>query len=190
MNEIGQSQVDVQGTEPSYSSEPPRKISRLLLLWPLAGIVGLLYGMIRYQPVDDKLIYWIGAAPCMIIFMFVNVAWRSAQRGKGMPSFLPRTLWLASVCLAVPIVLLVNGALDYSPVEKHRQIITRTIFEHGRRDSTFYYVECSSWRGRSYEKLKVSPREYLESRPGDSFIVETHKGALGIPLLVSAHRTD
>jgi len=158
------------------------------LLWPLAGVVALGAAMIAYSPLDDRLLWWVGAAPCLVSYILINIAWRKAKAGGGVPSFFPATSWLALGCLLVPLVLFVNGALDRSPVEQHRQIITGTILERGRRGSTFYYVECSSWRGRSHEKLMVSERWYLEAKPGDPAIVETHRGALGIPLLVSVHR--
>ena len=173
------------------SNGPPRKVSRLLLLWPLVGIVASVLAMIAYHPLDDTLGYWVGAIPCLITAMLINVAWRRAQTGGSVPSFFPRTTWLATGCLFVPMALLANGALDHSPVEQHRQIITRTILEHGRRGSIFYYVELTSWRaGRTHEKVMVSYRKYLDWSVGNPVIVETHRGALGIPLLVSVHQPD
>jgi hypothetical protein len=89
------------------------------------------------------------------------------------------------------MVLVVNGALDYSPVEQHRETVTRTILEHGRNGSIDYYLELTTWRPQhSHEKISVSERRYLDSKPGDPVIVETRKGALGIPLLVSVHQPN
>jgi hypothetical protein len=191
MGEIQQSQIDQLGPEAPDAGEMSRRVSRLLLLWPLAGVIVLLVVMITYQPLDDMLIYWIGAAPCVIAALLINVAWRMEHGGRDVRSFFPRTVWLAVGCLSLPIILLANGALDRSPVESHRQTITRTILEHGRHGSISYYLELTSWReSRTHEKVEVSKQQYLEAKPGDLVIVETHHGALGIPLLVSVHRAE
>jgi hypothetical protein len=161
------------------------------LLWPLAGIIALILPLIAYHPLDDTLMFWVGVIPCLIAAVLITIAWRGAQAGGGVPPFFPRTIWLATGCLFVPMVLLANGVLDHSSVEQHRQIITRTILEHGRRGSIYYYLELKSWRaGRTHEKVMVSYQKYAESNVGDSVIVETHSGALGIPLLVSVHKPD
>ena len=190
MDELDQSQIGVLSPEHRDFSQQPRRVSRLLLLWPLAGVIALILTSVTYPPLDDTLIYWIGGVPCFISATLINVAWRREQSGADVRSFFPPTVWLAIGCVIVPLILLANGAWDHSPVEQHRQIISRTILSHGRGGSTFYYVECSSWRGRSHEKLMVSIREYVDSRPGDPVIIETHRGAFRIPLLVSVHRPD
>ncbi len=190
MDEIDQSQIGHLGPESPSSIKPPRKVSWLLLLWPFAGLITTAVAVFSCTPLDDTLIWWISAIPILICYGLINISWRKAQAGEGVPSYFPRTVWLAAGCLAVPTVLFANGALDRSPVEQHRQTIIRTIIDHGRTGDIFYYVECSSWRGRSREKLMVSPRVYTESRPGDSFVVETHSGAFGITMLVSAHRLE
>jgi hypothetical protein len=191
MDEIQQSQIGRLGPGSADSGEPPRKVSRLLLLWPLAGVICLIYDMIGYRPLDDMLIYWIGGAPCIIIALLINIAWRKVQTGADVHAFFPRTVWLAIGCLCLPMLLLANGALDHSPVERHRQIITRTILERGGKSGPSYYLELTSWRPkRTREKVMVSERWYLEAKPGDPAIVETRRGALGIPFLVSVHRPD
>jgi hypothetical protein len=191
MDEIQQSQIGRLGPESPDSGEIIRKVSRLLLLWPLAGVIVLLVVMITYQPLDEMLIYWVGAAPCVIAALLINVAWRMEQGGRNVRSFFPRTVWFAVGCLLVPMALLANGVLDRSPVESHGQTVTRTILEHGRHGSISYYLELTSWRAsRTHEKVMVPKQWYLEANPGDPVIVETHKGALGIPLLVSVHRPD
>jgi hypothetical protein len=188
MNEIDQPRFGGLDPASPNSSEPPRKISRLLLLWPFAGVLALVTTVVNYQPLDDTLCWVAGGIPCLAIFYLINVSWRKAQRGNDIPSFFPRTIWLATACLLVPAVLFANGALDQSPVEQHRQVVTRTILEHGRHGSIYYYLELTSWRaGRTHEKVMVSEGRYLGTKVGDPMIVETHKGALGIPLLVSVH---
>jgi hypothetical protein len=165
-------------------------VSRLLLLWPLLGAVALFYEVITYSPLDDTLISWIGGIACVITATLINIAWGRAQTGADAQSFLPRTIWLATGCLLVPVVLQVNGALDHSPAEQHRQVVIRTILTHGK-NGTSYYLELTSWRAnRTHEKVMVSERWYLEAKPGDPVIVETHRGALGIPLLASVRKPD
>jgi hypothetical protein len=193
MDEIGAYKVGTLGPEPPDSSAQPRKVSRLLLLWPLAGFVALAVAVASYQPLDDTPIWWIGGLSCLIIYALINISWRKAQSGEESRSLLPRSLWLAIGSLLVPTVLFLNGVLDHSPVEQHRQVVIRTIVAHGRGGSASYYLEVESWRaGRTYEKVMVSEGWYLAARTGDIAIVETHRGGLGIPLLVSVsvHRPD
>ena len=188
MDKIDQSQIGTLGPEPTNSSEPPRKVSYLLFLWPLTGFILVVAAVVTYRPLDDALIWWVGGVPCLVVYTLINIAWRTAKSGED-ARFLPRPVWLAIGSLFVPTILFLNGALDHSPVDQHRQVITRTIITHHRGDAS-YYLELTSWRGRSHEKLMVSKRWYSEANPGDPAIVETHKGALGIPLLVSVHRPD
>ncbi len=190
MDEVDRSRIGGLDAGFPSSVESPRQVSRLLFLWPLAGIVALFFVTITYQPLDDALIYWLGGIPCLIVYALTNIAWRKAQTGAQVQSFFPRTIWLAVGCLFVPAVLFLNGVLDHSPLDQHRQVVTRTIVTQGRR-GTSYSLELTSWRAnRAHEKFVVSKEWYLEANPGDPVIVETHKGALGIPLLVSVHRPD
>ena len=143
--------------------------------------------VVTYRPLDDTLIYWVGGIPCLISYTLTNIAWRKAKAGDDVRSFFPLITWLAFGCLFIPAALFLNGALDHSPVEQHRQVVTRTILTH-HKGSVSYYLELTSWRPHhSYEKIGVSERKYLDFSVGDPVIVETRKGALGIPLLVSVH---
>lgn len=190
MDEIYRSKNGL-GPELVDANESPRKVSRLLLLWPLAGIVALCAVMLTYLPLDDTLIWWVGGVPCIVSYTLTNVAWRKAKQGNDVRSYFPITTLLALGCLFVPMVLFLNGALDHSPVEEHREVVTRTILTHGRRGSIYYYLELTSWRPHhTHEKIGVSKWKYLDCNVGDPVIVEMHNGALGIPLLVSVHRGD
>lgn len=190
MNDRDASQVGTFGPVSPDSSEPPRKISSLLFLWPIVGFILVVAAVVVYRPLDDTLIWWVGGISCLVIYTLINIGWRKAKSG-GDARFLPRPVWLAIGSLFVPTVLFLNGALDQSPVEQHRQFISRTILEHGRHGSIYYYLEVSSWRPRhSHEKLSVSESKYLDFNVMDPVVIETHKGALGIPLLVSIHRPE
>ena len=189
MDKIDRSQIGALGPEPQNSSKP-RKVSDLLFLWPLTGFILVVAAVVTYPPLDDALIWWIGGVPCLVVYTLINIAWRKAKRGED-ARFLPRPVWLAIGSLFVPTILFLNGALDHSPVEEHRQVVIRTVVAHGRGGSVSYYLELESWRAaRTYEKVMVSEGWYLAARPGDLAIVETHRGALGIPLLVSVHRPE
>ena len=161
-----------------------------MFLGPVAGFIAFFAVVIAYPPIDDTLFWWVAGIPFLISYTLTNIAWRKAKTGKDARSFFPLTTWLAFGCLLVPTALFVNGALDHSPVEQHRQVVTRTILTHSK-GSSYYYLELTSWReNRTYEKVEVSERWYLNAKPGDPVTVETHRGALGIPLLVSVHQPD
>jgi len=188
MNRIKPDQGRVLSADSSASSQDSVKVHWALFFGPLAGIFALFAVMITYRPLDETLIWWVGGVPCVISYTLTNIAWRKAKGGDDVRSFFPATTWLALGCLLVPTVLFLNGALDHSPVEQHCQVVTRTILTHGRRGSIYYDLELTSWRPHhSHEKVGVSERKYLDFKPGDPVIIETRKGALGIPLLVWVH---
>lgn len=187
MAEIHQHQVG--GLNPEFPGlEEASTVHGAFYLGPILGMIGVLFNMVTYNPLDNAILYWIGATPCLIGWMVIINA---RKRKKNAPALVSAAKWLSLGSLCIPLVLLANGALDHSPIERHQQIVTRTILEHGRHGSTYYYLEVSSWRrGRTHEKVMVSERKYLDSTVGDPVVVETHAGALGIPLLVSVHRPD
>jgi hypothetical protein len=189
MDEINPDQGGSLSADSSASGLDSVKVHWVLFLGPVAGIIALFAVIITYQPLDQALIYWVSAAPCLISCTLTNIAWRKAKRGEDVRSLFPVTTWLALGCLFVPAVLCLNGALDHSPVEQHRLVVMRAIRTHSRKWGDSYYLELTSWRPHhSHEKIGVSERRYLDSNVGDPVIVETRKGALGIPLLVSVHR--
>jgi hypothetical protein len=187
-------QPKVGGLEPGATGigePPPPRAHGAFYFGPVAGMIALLVAVVSYRPLDEKLAYWIGAIPCLLSWIVIIYVRRAAKRGKDVRPFVPMTKRLALGSLCVPMVLLANGGLDHSPVEQHRETVTRTILEYGRRGSIFYYLELTSWRPhRSHEKIGVSEWKYLDYKVGDPVIVETRKGALGIPLLVSIHMPD
>lgn len=171
--------------------EPPPRVHGAFYFGPVAGMIALLVAMVSYQAVDEKLAYWIGAIPCLIGWIVIINVRRAAKSGKDVRPFVPLTKRLALVSLFVPAILLANGGLDNSSVELHRETITRTILEYGRHGSVYYYLELTSWRPHhAHERVGVPEKKYLDYNVGDPVIVETRKGALGIPLLVSVHRPD
>ncbi len=191
MDEIGHSRIGVRDPSTPSSLEYPPRVHGAFYLGPILGLLGLIVAMVMYRPLDDKLLYWIGASPCLISWILIINVRKIAKSGKHLRGYFRAARWLSLGSLCVPLVLLWNGAWDHSPVEQHREMITRNILEHGRRGSVNYYVEVSSWRqNHLHEKLSVSREKYLEFSVGDPVVVETHSGALGIPLLVSVHRPE
>jgi hypothetical protein len=191
MDDIIPDQGGVLRADSPASGQDSVKVHWALFFGPLAGMVALFAVMITYQPLDDTLMWWVCGVPCVISYTLTNIAWRKAKRGENVRAFFPLTTWLALGCLFVPAVLYLNGALDHSPIEQHRQVVTRTILEHGRHGSIYYYLELTSWRAHhSHEKIGVSEWKYLDFKVGDPVVVETRKGALGIPLLASVHQPD
>jgi hypothetical protein len=191
MDEIGQPRIDRLDPGATKVGDPPPRVHGAFYLGPVVGIIALLVAIVSYRPLDEKLAYWIGATPCLIGWIAIINVRKAARRKTDLRTFVPATKWLSLGSLCLPMVLLANGALDHSPVEQHREIITRTILEHGRHGSIDYYLELTSWRPHhAFEKIGVSEWKYLDFKVGDSVIVETRKGALGIPLLVSVRWPD
>jgi hypothetical protein len=191
MNEINPDQRGALRADSSAVGQNSVKVHWTLFLAPLAGIIALGAAVIAFRPLDDKLIWWVGGVLCAISYALTNTAWKKARAGGDVRSFFPVTMWLALGCLFVPMALFLNGALDRSPIEQHHQVVTRTILGHGRHGSIYYSLEFTSWRpNRAHEKVSVSKRLYLEAKPGDPVTVETHRGALGIPMLASIHSTN
>lgn len=184
MNEIDN--PEVAGLGATGINGPPPGVHGAFYLGPVAGMTVLLVVIVSYQLLDEKLAYWIGAIPCLTCWALILNVRRRAKSKKDVQSFVAVTKWLSIGSLCVPLLLLVNGSLDRSPVEQHRETVTRVILEHGRHGSITYYLELTSWRPHhTHEKIGVSERKYLDYNVGDPAIVETRKGALGIPLLVS-----
>src|SRR4051794_32846296 len=112
MDEIDQSRIDGLDSRSSDSSEPLPRVSRLLLLWPLAGFIAVVAAMITYRPLDEILLWWVGAVPCGISYTLTNIVWRKAKSGDNVRSFFPTTSgWRSAACLFQPfcfsIVLLI-----------------------------------------------------------------------------------
>jgi hypothetical protein len=188
MEEINPNQGGSLSTDSWEPGQDSVRVHWALFFGPLAGIIALGAVMIAYNPLDDTLIWWVGGIPCVISYTLTNIAWRKAKRGDDVRSFFPIITLLALGCLFAPAVLFLNGALDHSSVEQHRQVVTRAILKHDRHGNIYYSLELTSWRtNRAQETVTVSKRLYLEAKPGDSVIVETHRGALGMPLLTSVH---
>ncbi len=192
MDEINPDRGGALSTDSPASGQVSIKVHWALFLGPLAGVVALAAVLITYRPLDDTLIWWVGAVPCLVSclvsYTLTNIAWRKMKRGEDVRSFFPATTWLALACVFVPTVLFLNGALDHSPVEQHRQVVTRRYITRGR--STSYYVEFSSWRpDRATERASVSPKKYAEFQANGPVIVDVHKGALGIPWMGTIRKT-
>ena len=187
MDEISPNQSDSLNADSLLSGENSVKVRWRLFLGPLIGIIALIAVTISYPPLEGKLIWWVGVGPCMISICTTNIAWRKAKAGDDVRAFFPHITWLAFGCLFVPAILFLNAVLDHSPLEEHRQFVTDRMLTH-HKGNVSYGLEVKSWRpNRAHEEFSVSEGLYLALKPGDPVIVETHRGALGIPLLASVH---
>jgi hypothetical protein len=69
-------------------------------MWPLAGMVALLFAFFKYTLLDGVLIYWIGAVPCLLVYTLINVAWRR-KAGDICGRFShARSGWQPAVCFS------------------------------------------------------------------------------------------
>jgi hypothetical protein len=161
-------------------------VNLLLFLWPFVGLAALFAMLAKYQLVDHDWVTFIGGFACLTVIAVIKIAWRKERRGDNNGRIFPNAVWVAIGSLFVPAVLFLNGALDHSAIEQHQVIVIDSIESHDRGGSTTYYLELTSWRaGRRYQRVKVSEGIHIAARPNDVATVETHRGALGIPLLVS-----
>lgn len=101
------------------------------------------------------------------------------------------TTWLAFGPAVLAGVLLLNGALDRSPIQLHRQFVVNKQATRGRWGSTTYHLEVTSWRpDRETEKFEVSGPTFGEFGVNDPVTVALHMGALAIPWVSSIRRTS
>ena len=84
-------------------------------------------------------------------------------------------------------MLFFNGKLDRSAILRAPvTVVGKTSigrFPRSRR------LEVTSWRpGRQYESVAVEYDDFNRFKPGDEIVVETQKGALGIPWVYGVYR--
>jgi hypothetical protein len=180
VNEPGIDFRDSFGARTQAFGEPRFRMKRWLVLVPIVGMIGLLFVVAAYRPLDEARFYGIALVLFFLSLFLLSYLAKREKSGDDVRSFFPMTTWLAFGPACVAAVVLVNGALDSSAVEPHTAIVTRKIVSRGKGVS--YYLEISSWRpNRSSERVHVSYGVYLQLRINDPVILEVHPGALGIP---------
>ena len=172
--------VGLAGRTPDVAAAPG-PISRALPAMPMAGLVALLMFMHTYAPVDQAPFMLGGMALMVAAELLIVYVQKRFKSGADVGLLFPATLWLAAAPAMLAVAMLLNGALDRSPVERHTQVVMRKWYMSGKHTS--YHVQCTSWRpDQPFEKLSASRSPlYAQLHVGNSITVEVHKGALGIP---------
>jgi hypothetical protein len=147
----------------------------------LAGLVGMLAATHYYPPLDSDSLLIAGL--CVLFLPIVMHVVISARKRLSSDSGRLRTAYICSggFLILLAAFMLLNGALDGSPVRKVRTSIIRKSIARGRSSTTRTLV-VSSWRpGRSQEKLEVNSRTYQSVLVGEPIEVEVHDGFFRLP---------
>ena len=150
--------------------------------YPLfAGLCGILGAAHYYSPLDSDPLFAL-----TIFILFVPIVLHIVLSVRKRLSSNAGPLRNAYVCSGAVLILLssvilLNGALDRSPVRPVRTAVICKSISSGRH-STTYLLIVSSWRpGRTGEKLRVSRGTYRSMFVGEPMVVEVHQGLFGLP---------
>ena len=156
-------------------------LSRAFLIVPIAGLIGAVIAISRYRPVDQDLFFWTLLLRFSAAFFLIKYIRQKIRIGSDVSYLLPITYLMLFAPAVLGLGLWLNGSLDHSPPESHRQVVTGKFTSH-RRHGTSYYIELTSWREhRTTERVSVPPRQYAQFQVDDPIIVEVYRGALAIP---------
>jgi hypothetical protein len=150
--------------------------------YPLpAGLLGILAATHYYPPLDSDPLLIAGLCVLFLpIVMHVVIAARKRLRAN---SGRLRTAYICSggFLILLAALMLLNGALDGSPVRSVKTAIIRKSIARGR-SSTTHTLVVSSWRpGRRQEKLEVNRQTYQSVLLGEPIEVEMHGGFFRLP---------
>jgi hypothetical protein len=169
---------------------PNASLSRVVLLFPTVGLVGTMLAIAVYRPLDQKTFLWVSLILFLAIIILVAHIQQKVRRGGDVSSFFPMTYWLAFAPLVLALALWLNGTLDHSAPETHRELVTRKYVAHGRH-GTSYYVEFTSWRAnRTTENVSVRYQLYRQLRVDDPILIDVHRGALAIAWVGDVRKTE
>jgi hypothetical protein len=150
--------------------------------YPLvAGLIGMLAATHYYPPLDSGPLLIAGL--CVLFLPIVMHVVIAARKRLSTNSGRLRNAYICSggFLILLAALMLLNGALDGSPVGSVRTSIIRKSISRGR-SSTTHTLVVSSWRaGRSQEKLEVNRQMYQSVMPGESIAVEMHGGFFRLP---------
>ena len=175
---------------PPDSNNSPLGANRAFVLVPAGGLIGAMAALSVYRPLDRGTFLWlIFGAFFVIVFLLAHIR-RKTMGGSDVSSFFPMVYWVAFAPAVLGLALWLNGAMDHSPVESHKETVTRRYITHGRHGPT-YYIEFTSWRPkRLAEQMSVSYTQYMQLQVNDPVVVDIHRGALGIPWVGTIHKGD
>jgi hypothetical protein len=147
----------------------------------LAGLLGMLAATHYYPPLDSDPLLIVGL--CVFFLPIVMHVVIAARKRLSTNSGRLRTAYIYSggFLTLLGALMLLNGALDASPVASVRTSIIRKSISRGR-SSTTHTLVVSSWRpDRSQEKLEVSRQTYQSVLLGEPIDVEVHGGFFRLP---------
>jgi hypothetical protein len=170
---------------------PSAPLSRVVFLFPAVGLVGTMLAMAVYHPLDQKTFLWLSLILFFAIIILASHIQQKARRGADVSFFFPMTYWLAFAPLVLALALWLNGALDHSAPEAHRELVTRKYVAHGRRGRSSYYVELTSWRAnRTTENVSIPYPLYRQLQVDDPILVDVHRGALAIAWIAAVRKAE
>jgi uncharacterized membrane protein len=171
-------------------AQPVRSLNRAFLLIPAAGLIGTMLAIAVYRPLDQSTFLWLSLILFLVnIFLIAHIQ-QKTRRGEDVNSFFPMIYWIAFAPVVLSLALWLNGGLDNSAPETHRELITRKYVTHGRH-GTSYYIEFTSWRAnRTTENVSVRYQQYRQFQMDDPILIDVHRGALAIAWIGAVRKPD
>lgn len=167
---------------------PDWKIKRIVaitipLIIELFGILLLIFGLIKYTPLDKGSVILKGAIyglPFLALFLpfaFFMVKGRSKSHvWLIIISFISLTAFPA---MGAGILVFMNGALDNAPAETYTVSVIRK-YDTRSDNSIHYHIVTESWRGYSEEDISVNRTVYRATKPNQTIMkITTHTGRFG-----------
>jgi hypothetical protein len=190
MGQIGLQPSGTLDQPPSVLVQPSVRPNRAFVLIPVGGFLVFMAAISVYPPLDRAVLSYVGLLSLFGAVFLTSHLQRKSRRGEDVSSLLPMTYCLALAPAVLGLALWVNGGMDRTPIETHRQFVTRKFVSHGRHGIS-YHVEFTSWRSsRTTEQASVSNQEYGQLHVNDPVLVDLHKGALGVAWLGAVRRAD
>ena len=153
------------------------------------GILFLIFGFSRYQPLDEFTIFLDSlkySLPIILIFNYFVF-----KILKGSTSAHKEMLVLGIISFIIFIfggwgtLIFFNGKLDNSLPSEHQVFIQNKTYSSSR-NSKNYYIFVQSWRGRGNEKIKISRKTYNQISDNEKYmLIKTKKGNFGYEWVVS-----
>jgi hypothetical protein len=191
MDQTGFEPASDLGQSAARPAPPGAPLSRVVFLFPTVGLIGTMLAIAVYRPLDQTTFLWLSLILFFAIIILASHIQQKARRGGDVSSFFPMTYWLAFAPLVLALALWLNGALDPSVPETHRELVTRKYVAHGRRGRSSYYVEFTSWRAnRTTENVNIRYQLYRQIQVDDPILIDVHRGALAIAWIGAVRKAE
>lgn len=153
----------------------------------LLGALAFIVAALRYPAVElDGILIFIGVLFFLTLGLVVYVERRALRHSE---LEIPKRVYFALIPAPWLLagLLLINGALDRSPVHPEPVRVVGKFSMPG--PIPIRRLDVTSWReGRRYERIPVDLFDFDRFSPGDSAIVEVHDGLVGIPWVSGVSR--